>query len=344
MFDPHADCSTLGMDPLILQPLQDGRALERTADTMERLRWTVSCAQCGQTYKRSNDLSAHILQCHAELWHQAQPMITMLKEASLRIEKCICNPVVPYPRASRICMIVVQMAMQHVRSRAPMLAPFWYSEDDFCNKLATGWAPELVPQIIESFISRQFVYVWTDAALLNALSSTCCFCGKATRSPGELLTHMVQQHQVENPGCAHFVPQLIGCMQQEMTTDYQCYACDTIFNLPTHEETDALRQSLVQNHLQYQCPVLQQPSYLFAGHGRFGSLRPIDGKCRDEGGVQQSGSLLHERKARDRRGTAQQTTQSRKRQAETSPEEPIAPLCAKCAKRWQPSFYAKRWS
>lgn len=59
-FDPHADCSPLPLDRAIAQALRDGRALEQVEDPMVRLSWTVQCMQCGQTYKRSNDFSAHI--------------------------------------------------------------------------------------------------------------------------------------------------------------------------------------------------------------------------------------------------------------------------------------------
>ena len=59
---------------------------------------------------------------------------------------------------------------------------------------------------------------------------------------------------------------LMPLVRQELTTDYRCDICGQIFNLPALDTDgpDEARSSLVQTHLQGNCPVLIQASLLLA--------------------------------------------------------------------------------
>eukprot|EP00438_Fugacium_kawagutii_P035267 Skav227226 [mRNA] locus=scaffold2048:531232:534006:- [translate_table: standard] len=323
-FDPHADCSTLPLDPVIAQVLAEGCALEHLQDPEDRLRWTVQCMNCGQAYKRSNDPSAHILQCHADLWHQAQPLVQLLRDAWYRVHGCLCSPAIQYPRAQHICLLLVQMAMHHLRSKAPLLVPYVFTEDDL-QSLQMEWAPEFLKTLWEILQQRNFSALWTDPQLVAALSRTCFFCGRHTLSSGELLVHLIQHHQAQHVGHVHYVPQLVHNLQNEMAVDFQCYACDAIFNVPSHEDTDPTRQLLVQNHLKFQCPVVQQLSYILSGHGHFrtgdgtGGHGHSDEKC-----VQRTGASV-QRRTSQHGGQTGKEAKTRKRRAETPAEEPAEP-------------------
>eukprot|EP00438_Fugacium_kawagutii_P034127 Skav216725 [mRNA] locus=scaffold653:82946:84268:+ [translate_table: standard] len=315
-FDPHADCSILPLDPKITQVLNDGNALDHLQDPEDRLRWTVTCMCCGQAYKRSNDLSAHILQCHADLWRQAQPLVQMLRDVWYRVHGCLfCNPMLQYPRAQHVCLRLVQLAIHRVRCKAPLLVPYVFQEDDLCL-LDKKLEPEMQDKIWAPLQQRTFSCLWTDPSLVAWLSRFCVVCGRATTSPGELLIHLIQRHQAERPGYSLFIPQLVECVKQEMPIDFQCCACDAIFNMPSHEDTDPSRQLLVQNHLQFQCPVLQHLAYLLTGHGHRG---PADGTrsrgCSDEGRLQQVGPPV-QRRAPPTAGSGAKATKGRKRHAE----------------------------
>lgn len=132
------------------------------------------------------------------------------------------------------------------------------------------------------------------------------------------MMHLIQHRQAPHVGHAHFIPQLVKCVQDDMMNDFQRYACDSTFNMPTHEETGPTRQLLVQHHLQFQCPVLQQLSYLLSGHDRFGSANS-SGTSRptDEGSLRRSGHTLPKRKTSHDRGEG-----AKKRQKQTGSEPP----------------------
>eukprot|EP00438_Fugacium_kawagutii_P033717 Skav219997 [mRNA] locus=scaffold947:18358:21246:+ [translate_table: standard] len=323
-FDPHADCATLPLDDDITQALLEGTVLDHLSECMDRLRWTVQCLHCGQTYKRSNDLWAHIIQCHADLWHQAQPLVYMLREAWFPRHGCLCNPRLSYPRQNHICPIMVQLAMHHVRSKAPLLQPLLLTEEDMAHDLLGLQGTETLKMVTDAIVQRNFSRLWQDSALLSEISRICCFCGKVTTHPGELLVHLIQHHQAGHVGHKHFVPQLVECMKAEMFNDYQCYACESVFNVPSLEADDPTRPLLVQNHLNFQCPVLQQLAYILAGHGGFGSsvdMATGASRCTDESSLQCSGPVPQPvPETTDDRRTPTQKIKGRKRPSEAPAE------------------------
>lgn len=191
----------------------------------------------------------------------------------------MCNPRVPYPRSNHVCVLVVQMAMHHVRSKAPLLIPFAYTEADIAGRVSKTWAPECSQKLLNILLRRDFEQFCTDALLMNSISGICLFCEKVAVHPGEMLMHLVQHHQAQRPGYAHFVRQLAACMSEAMVTDHQCSVCDSIFNLPTHEETDQSRQFLVQQHLQYQCPNRSADSAAYLQGAVDQEMKEVFGRC-----------------------------------------------------------------
>eukprot|EP00438_Fugacium_kawagutii_P017869 Skav216089 [mRNA] locus=scaffold2042:120191:122846:+ [translate_table: standard] len=200
-FDPHAESATLALDPDITKALEAGTVLDHLGDEEVRLQWTVSCKQCGQTYRRSNDLGAHIMQCHADLWQQAQPLIRMLVEAWFSEHGCLCNPIVPYPRASHVCPIITQLAMHHVRSKADILVPYLLTDDEVTQRLETTWDMEVIQMIKDSLQQRNFQRLWQDPLLTDALAQAASSAkGSSTVCPAQSLVDHPQREGVDTGG------------------------------------------------------------------------------------------------------------------------------------------------
>ena len=91
-FEPMASNTPLNAAAKWALNLQSGAISTTGLPAQQRLQLTLHCQFCGEVCSRSNDLSAHLQQTHAQLWAQSGEMVRFLLQTLTPYVGCLCNP------------------------------------------------------------------------------------------------------------------------------------------------------------------------------------------------------------------------------------------------------------
>lgn len=181
--------------------------------------------------------------------------------------------------------------MHHVRSQADLLIP--YELDAVHLRSTTNRLPPSLQQMLQATVdTKEFGRLWLDPEITLFLQRCCIFCGQDGLLPGELLVHLIVEHQPHFWGHQHYVQQLRACVPRSNVNDYECHACGAVFNLPHADPTvqsAEARTQLVQSHFQFGRPVVLQIAFFLTGHGRFCRLAHGSSRIRDHDSMGEPG-------------------------------------------------------
>lgn len=198
-FDPDASPQTLAAADKWHGLLFSGDFSRKALTAQQRLQLTLWCQFCGQTYARQNDLAAHLMQAHSEVWHKSQAMLRFLLQTVYAVHSCICNPQASDQGRTHICAALRQVAMAFVLSAQAVFVPVQFDRQGLHMQLQhiQQFSPCL--QIQDVILSRQFDQLWCNPAILQFLRRHCLLCG-GQFSPAALVGHLLTQHNTPSVG------------------------------------------------------------------------------------------------------------------------------------------------
>ena len=255
-FDPDKPTETTPVQDRWLRALCHGELEELLRDPQARLQLTLRCQCCSKRYTRAMDLAAHLQGAHAVIWHNAQTLAHLFVQGQYGLRGCICNPSCNTNRVQHVCMPYLQLAMQFQRIPKAILMPNGITHTDIGRILPQHLAADLRQQLEQALLSFDLTSVWTDALLLDDLSTNCLFCGD-TFLQTELCYHLQEAHHGMTATVQMYLDQLMPHALAFSDNDCACFACGQVFNLPAHSKPapdDPIRQRLVQAHLRTHCP------------------------------------------------------------------------------------------
>lgn len=106
-FDPDLDSEPVPLNDELAAALREGQGYAFLTGLDNGLEWTTCCQCCNKQFKRSNDLAGHLLSCHADLWHKAQPTVALLMETWAQKQGCMRSPPTQVRNASHVCTPVL---------------------------------------------------------------------------------------------------------------------------------------------------------------------------------------------------------------------------------------------
>lgn len=297
-FNPLATAETSEVDPSWADICIHGHAFAKLRAPMDRLRLTLRCLHCPQTYKRAGDLANHLMTNHSRLWRQSQRLTLLLVDLIFARHGCTCNPQINQIRQNHVCLPLRQIAMAFYRLDPAPFMPVPITDNVLSHLLHTTLPRETRFELIKLFADRRFSDLWVLPEVRCQLSSACLMCGHA-QEPGLLCRHFHEAHMCNHQYTEFYMESLLPLIRQALTTDYRCDLCGQIFNLPPDtqdSEPDAARSKLVQTHLQGNCPVSLQASLLLAtalNGGRLGhEWLGLEHTGTDQGDLSISGANL----------------------------------------------------
>ena len=171
--------------------------------------------------------------------------------------------------------------MQFQRIPKAILMPNEITQVEIGRILPQHLEPDLRDQLERALLSFDLTTIWTDALLMDSLSTACLFCGD-TFLQTELCYHLQEAHHGMSPIVQMYLDQLMPHALAFSDNDCACFACGQVFNLPANpmpEAADSSRLRLVQAHLRTHCPsVLHIALVLTWAH--HGNPRLADGLSR----------------------------------------------------------------
>ena len=264
-FNPLATAETTPIDPDWVDICINGNAFTKLRAPMARLHLTLRCLHCPQTYKRAGDLANHLMTNHSRFWRQSQRLTLLLVDLIFARHGCTCNPQIHQIQQNHVCLPLRQIAMAFHRLDPAPFMPVPITENVLGHLLHSTIPRDSRFALIQLFGERRFSDLWTLPQVRQMLSTACLMCGHA-QEPGLLCRHFYEAHMCTHQFVEFYMETLMPLVRQELTTDYRCDISGQIFNLPALDTDgpDEARSSLVQTHLQGNCPVLIQASLLLA--------------------------------------------------------------------------------
>ena len=254
--------------------LQAGKISHDGLTAHQRLQLTLNCQLCGETYSRSNDLSAHLQQTHAQLWAQSGELVRFLLQTLAAGIGCICNPSTNDASRTHICNVIRQLSMIYLTSEQDLFIPWTFPEPDLRQAYRHLTPNAHVDMMLNVLIDKDYSHLWHAPTLLKLFRERCMICGIQFH-PAALPMHLSAQHHDRSQWAAQIKFQLLKCFTREQTDDFHCRFCGLFFNSAPQEGDDHdARKATVQAHFTACCPVLQQIALI---------LLPIHGRSTDVG-------------------------------------------------------------
>ena len=318
MFNPEASSETQPVAAEWIRYCVNGRLMELYQAPMIKLRLTLTCQCCNRHFKRSMDLSLHLMTAHAALWHASQKTLHILTQTFYEKWGCVCNPTTNVLRAQHVCVPFKQLAMQFHRQTDVLLLPIQLTDQHIATLLSVNLTRQQRFVLEQALTDRRFEAFWTEEAVLEITRNYCLLCGERLH-PAEICHHVHEDHVCAHELITYYKKQLTPMFAKRQQADHQCALCHMIFNLPNAAPEPAPsedRFQLVQIHFTAQCPCLQQACVLLAAalHGCVEPRFP-DGSGSQPDARSISTSFANDRQrisTRSRSTTSQTTTGSKK--------------------------------
>eukprot|EP00435_Cladocopium_sp_Y103_P068199 s396_g31.t1 len=324
-FSPYAVEDSLPVESTWIEACTLGTMKIVLGQPMERLRLTTRCQMCGVHYSRAADLAGHLQGAHPKLWRQAQQLTMLLVSLMYTKGTCTCNPSTGQRRLSHVCLPLRQLSMLFCKMEGKLFAPFQVSESILECMLSRQLDRGLRFRLEQVAASRSFDQLWQAEDVLAVLRRQCIYCA-LEMDASALCQHLREAHPGTHPAVSFYIGHLTTFMMKLQLVDYQCYACQQIFNLPQQLDehgTPAARQKLAQSHLLHNCPCLLQVALFLTGlinDGRFCDEPPRSvGSTADPGHLQGPGPHVGSTTARSR-ATGAQSKRIKTIQAGPSPD------------------------
>ena len=266
MYNPEASSETQPVAAEWIRYCVNGKLLELYRTPMLKLRLTLTCQCCNRHFRRSMDLSLHLMTAHAALWHASQRTLHLLTQAFYEKWGCACNPTTNVLRVQHVCVPFKQLAMQFHRQADVPLMPIQLTDQHIATLLSVKLTRHQRFVLEQALTERRFEAFWSDDAVLAITRNYCLLCG-ARHHAAELCHHIHEDHVCTHELITYYKQQLMSKFAQRQQVDHQCASCQMIFNLPlaaTETETTGDRFQLVQIHFAAQCPCLLQTCVLLA--------------------------------------------------------------------------------
>lgn len=303
-------------------------ALGKLADTLRdphvRMQLTLQCQNCRCRYSRASDLSGHLQASHDKIWSKAQGLTGILVELLYNETGCICNPNIGNYRAHHVCVPLRQLAILFTRLPDPLLYPHVPTETELAQMFSKKLDREHRFLLERAMTGDRIEALWKDPPIVDILRHHCVLCA-AELNPADLVIHMHEVHHCGQPIVRLLMQQLMSRYMLLQANDFQCYACDQVFNLPEDEAKPSScdRQLPVQAHFRAQCPNLLQTAIILSKaahgrHGRRGHERVHGDERTDLDGVPTHGTIYGQD---SQAGTERCTTQKAKKRR-TGPTDP----------------------
>ena len=303
-------------------------ALGKLADTLRdphvRMQLTLQCQNCRCRYSRASDLSGHLQASHDKIWSKAQGLTGILVELLYNETGCICNPNIGNYRTHHVCVPLRQLAILFTRLPDPLLYPHGPTETELAQMFSKKLDREHRFLLERAITGDRIEALWKDPPIVDILRHHCVLCA-AELNPADLVIHMHEVHHCGQPIVRLLMQQLMSRYMLLQANDFQCYACDQVFNLPEDEAKPSScdRQLPVQAHFRAQCPNLLQTAIILSKaahgrHGRRGHERVHGDERTDLDGVPTHGTIYGQD---SQAGTERCTTQKAKKRR-TGPTDP----------------------
>ena len=296
-FNPELPTEVLEVRPQWIDALCHGKLADTLRDPHVRMQLSLHCQHCRCRYSRASDLSGHLQASHDKLWSMAQGLTGILVELLYNETGCLCNPNIGNFRPHHVCVPLRQLALLFMRLPDPLLYPHVPTEDELAQMFSRKLDREHRFLLERALTGGNIEALWKDPPIVDILRQNCVLCA-AKLHPADLVIHMHEVHHCSQPLVRLLMHQLLTRYMSLQATDFQCYACEQVFNHPedvvTHSAPD--RTQTVQAHFRAQCPNLLQTAVILskAAHGRHGRRRhervPGD-ECTDLDSVPTHGTL-----------------------------------------------------
>ena len=251
-----------------------GQLTQTLNNPSSRTALTLSCQCCNKTYTRAQDLAAHIQNAHAQVWQTSIPLTKILVDVIYADRGCVCNPAIGQTRLAHVCLPLRQLAMRYCRSSQGPFWPIALTEAELTQVLPAQLSREARFVLERMLTPGSFAQIFDDA-VLQVLNTHCLCCGLQF-DPVTLAAHVREAHTRNHQTVAFFLDDVLPLFTAKMSCDFQCIACEQIFNLPATAASDSVsRQALVTQHLLKQCPVTLQSAVLLSSALHGGKL--LDG-------------------------------------------------------------------
>ena len=265
-FQPDATAETLPMNIDWLQACTGGHMKILFTSPQKRMTLTLHCQLCGTRYSRATDLSCHLQGGHARIWRCSQQLTLILVRLFYAHGHCVCNPAQHQNRLDHVCLPLRHLAMLFQMMENKMFAPFQATEYVLRQLLSVDLPQPVRCNLDQLAAQHCFENLWQDPQMAMMLSQHCLFCGRACE-PCALPQHLREAHPCNHLALSFYIAQLVPLMLASQEVDYQCYACNQIFNLPIESDAvpDPNRKLLARSHLLYNCPSLLQIALFLTG-------------------------------------------------------------------------------
>ena len=276
-FDPTLPTEVIDVRPEWIEVLCKGKFVEQLRIAHVRLQLTLRCQHCRCKYTRPADLSGHLQAAHSALWKAAQPLLGLLVSILYEQTGCLCNPSISSHRSHHTCIPLTQLSMLYMRLHKPILYMHVPTEEEL-TQIYSRQLPRTQLFMLESAITAGTHDLhWTHPELLTLLRTTCILCA-TTLHPADLVIHLHEVHQCRQPLITFLIQQLLPHYVAAQENDFQCFACEQVYNLQMAEaspDTAAARLQATRVHLRAQCPHLLQTAIILgkAAHGTYGRRR-----------------------------------------------------------------------
>eukprot|EP00438_Fugacium_kawagutii_P017849 Skav205680 [mRNA] locus=scaffold2818:144954:148166:+ [translate_table: standard] len=267
---------------------------------------------------RRNDLQAHLMNTHSEMWHASQP-ITMHLTELFGPAGCVCAPMIATHRLDHVCVPITQIAMMAIQLELHPFIPVDLNGADL-NWISHDLSLPCRMKIQDFVHKRAFEPLWLDSEIIALLRHSCLTCAKQVH-PQMMQWRIHKVHGHGHDASQPYMHQILPLITAKMTRADICELCHMVINAPSAQLTDDSARECLEIHLCLQCPVTSQLCSIFtAGHGRL-EQQLMDGARGAEpipGDVPRSSAPSDETLGKRRRVTRRQQTTQRPSDHRTS--------------------------